>query len=350
MLSDLNSWREEKQSAWLYRELAKVEADARQAALFVHLANSAEEQAQTWEARVKAAGGTCVAFAPSSRAHLVAWLAARLTPRAIRPVLAAMKVRGLSGYQFKSMPLHHPPVEDGSPEKAHLRGGNDGSLRAAVFGVNDGLVSNTSLIMGVAGATSSAGGEPAAVLVAGVAGLLAGALSMAAGEYISMRSQREMYEYQIGLEREEIAAYPDEEAEELAQIYHARGMDLAQARDVARQMMQDPDNALDVLSREELGLNPDELGSPWGAAISSFLAFVAGAIIPLLPFLFGMQGQPALVTGAGLAVLGLFAVGAVLSLFTGRKALGGGLRMLLIGAGAGAVTYLIGSLLGAQLA
>ena len=165
-----------------------------------------------------------------------------------------------------------------------------------------------------------------------------------------MRSQREMYEYQIALERAEILAYPDEEAEELAQIYHSRGMELAQARDVARQMLKNPEHALDVLSREELGLNPEDLGSPWGAAGSSFVAFVGGAIIPLLPFLAGMNGQAALIGAAGLAALGLFVVGAVLSLFTGRNALGGGLRMLLIGGGAGVVTYLIGSLLGAQLA
>jgi VIT1/CCC1 family predicted Fe2+/Mn2+ transporter len=181
-----------------------------------------------------------------------------------------------------------------------------------------------------------------------VAGLLAGAFSMAAGEYISMRSQREMFEYQIGLERDELAEYPEEEAEELALIYHARGMEMATARATATKLLKDPEHALDTLAREELGLNPDELGSAWGAAGSSFLAFAAGAVLPLLPFFFEM-GSAATPTAAGVAAVALFAVGATLSLFTGRSALLSGLRMLAIGAGAGVVTYGIGTLLGVNL-
>ena len=157
-----------------------------------------------------------------------------------------------------------------------------------MFGVNDGLVSNAALIYGVAGAAQ----EPSIILLTGVAGLLAGAFSMAAGEYVSVRSQREMFEYQIGLERDELETYPDEEAAELALIYAAKGMDPAEARRLADTLMQDPERALDTLAREELGLNPDELGSPWVAAISSFAAFTAGAALPLLPFLFG-HGQRA---------------------------------------------------------
>jgi VIT1/CCC1 family predicted Fe2+/Mn2+ transporter len=227
----------------------------------------------------------------------------------------------------------------------HRGVGSGGNLRAAVFGVNDGLVSNTALIMGVAGAAA----EPAMVLLTGIAGLLAGAFSMAAGEYISMRSQKEMYEYQIGLERDELDEYPEEEAEELALIYHARGMELPEARKVAAELMADPEHALDTLAREELGLNPDDLGSPWGAAISSFLAFGAGALVPLLPFILDL-GPAAVAVSAGLAGAGLFGVGAVLSLFTGRNAFWSGLRMLAIGGGAGAATYLIGGVLGVQLA
>jgi VIT1/CCC1 family predicted Fe2+/Mn2+ transporter len=182
-----------------------------------------------------------------------------------------------------------------------------------------------------------------------MAGLLAGALSMAAGEYISMRSQRELFEYQIALEREELEEYPAEETEELALIYHARGVPLERARELAAALMQHPEHALDTLAREELGLNPDDLGSPWGAALSSFAAFTGGAVIPLLPFLLppGIAPVPA---AAVLAVLGLFAVGSVLSLFTGRGALRSGLRMVLIGGGAGALTYAIGSLFGVGLA
>jgi VIT1/CCC1 family predicted Fe2+/Mn2+ transporter len=187
------------------------------------------------------------------------------------------------------------------------------------------------------------------VVTAGVAGLLAGALSMAAGEYVSMRSQREMFEYQIGLERDELGEYPEEEAEELALIYATRGMDLEEARRITRALVKNPDAALDALAREELGLNPDDLGSPWGAAIFSFLAFAAGAVLPLVPFLLGLPLAQAIVIAAIVAGVALFGVGAALSLFTGRRAFAGGLRMVLIGGGAGVVTWLIGSLLGAAL-
>lgn len=172
---------------------------------------------------------------------------------------------------------------------------------------------------------------------------------MAAGEYVSMRSQREMYEYQIGLERAELAEYPQEEAEELALIYQARGMELARAREFTNEMMRDPQHALDVLSREELGLNPDDLGSPWGAALFSFVAFALGACVPLLPFLLGLVNQSALLWSGMATGVSLFGVGMALSLFTGRNALLGGLRMLLIGGGAGLVTYAIGQWLSTLL-
>lgn len=228
---------------------------------------------------------------------------------------------------------------------ARHRGGLGGNLRASVFGVNDGLVSNASLVLGVAGA-GAAGGY---VLMTGVAGLLAGALSMAAGEYVSVRSQREMYEYQIALEREEVAEYPEEEAEELALIYEARGVEMNQAREVSRALLARPEQALDVLAREELGLNPDDLGSPWGAAISSFLAFAAGAALPLIPFLIRMPAAHALFATAVLTVGALFAVGLALSLFTGRDALRGALRMVLIGGGAGVISFLVGRALGVAI-
>jgi VIT1/CCC1 family predicted Fe2+/Mn2+ transporter len=228
---------------------------------------------------------------------------------------------------------------------ARHKGHGGGNLRAAVFGVNDGLVSNTSLIMGVAGAAASAD----MVLTSGIAGLLAGALSMAAGEYVSMRSQREMFEYQIGLERDELKEYPEEEAEELALIYQARGMQLDEARRVSRELVKNETSALDTLAREELGLNPDDLGSPWGAAVYSFLAFSLGAIVPLVPFVLGLPLQSAVTIAAFTAGVALFGVGAALSLFTGRNAAAGGLRMVLIGGGAGVATWVIGSLLGAAI-
>jgi VIT1/CCC1 family predicted Fe2+/Mn2+ transporter len=341
-VSGLDSWREEKQSAWLYRALADCEPDARIADLFRALATAAEGQADTWRGE---SGTAPPAFTPSTRARITAMLARRLGPRRIRPVLIAMKVRGVSVYDARTAtPGHVMPTSVSQVGMRH-KGYGGGNLRAAVFGVNDGLVSNASLIMGVAGSGAAVG----AVVTSGVAGLLAGALSMAAGEYISMRSQREMFEYQIGLERDELNEYPEEEAEELALIYAARGMDLEEARRITRELVKNHDAALDALAREELGLNPDDLGSPWGAAIFSFLAFAAGASLPLAPFLLGLSLGNAVTVAAAIAGVALFGVGSALSLFTGRNAWLGGLRMVAIGGGAGAVTWFIGSLLGAAI-
>jgi VIT1/CCC1 family predicted Fe2+/Mn2+ transporter len=340
----LDSWQEEKQSSWLYGELARCEPDARVAELFRALAAAAEFQAEKWLAASPDLSPP--PFTPSVRARITAALARALTPRRVRHVLTAMKVRGISAYDSQRTLAGHLMPTSVAEVGARHKGYGGGSLRAGVFGINDGLVSNTSLIMGVAAAAPSVD----FVLTSGVAGLLAGALSMAAGEYVSMRSQREMFEYQIGLERDELREYPDEEAEELALIYHARGMQLDEARRVSRELVKDEANALDALAREELGLNPDDLGSPWGAAIASFLAFALGAVVPLLPFLFGLPLTQAVAVAAIVAACALFGVGATLSLFTGRSALAGGLRMVLIGAGAGAATWAIGSLLGAAIA
>jgi VIT1/CCC1 family predicted Fe2+/Mn2+ transporter len=339
-MSAVESWHEEMQSAWLYRRIALAERDARMAALFERLAGTAEQQAQRWAALAPA----LPTFAPTPRAKLAAALLRRVPPRRLLPLLRALKVRGLSAYDAAPAGhARHTRVEDIGHRH---RGPGGGSLRAAVFGINDGLVSNASLILGMVGA----GSGDATVLAAGVAGLLAGALSMAAGEYVSVRSQRELFEYQIGLEREELAEYPEAEAEELALIYAARGIDPADARRMADQLVANPEHALDVLAREELGLNPDDLGSPWGAAISSFLAFAVGATLPLLPFLFGAALPTAAYVGGGLSAAGLFATGAAMSLFSGRNAFGGGFRMLAIGGGAGALTFAIGHLLGGVIA
>jgi VIT1/CCC1 family predicted Fe2+/Mn2+ transporter len=337
------SWHEETQSAWLYRELAQAESDPRVSRLFLALAAAADVQAGKWLAT--AGLGSVPAFLPSMRARITARLARLFGPRRVRPILAAMKIRGLSVYDSRSSLAGHLMPTSVSQVGARHKGHGGGNLRAAVFGVNDGLVSNTSLIMGVAGAAAGAD----LVLTSGIAGLLAGALSMAAGEYVSMRSQREMFEYQIGLERDELKEYPEEEAEELALIYQARGMQLDEARRVSRELVKNEASALDALAREELGLNPDDLGSPWGAALYSFLAFSLGAIVPLLPFVAGLPLQRAVTVAAALAGVALFGVGAALSLFTGRSAVTGGLRMVLIGGGAGLATWLIGSLLGAAI-
>jgi vacuolar iron transporter family protein len=344
-MHELDSWREEKRSAYLYRVVAAAEAGTPRAALFEDLAREADKQAAIWAQHAEKAGQRVPdQFVPDVRTHVVAALVRALGPRPLRAVLAAMKVRGMSLYHTAR--TGHPmpqSVEDVGRRHRGVESG--GNLRAAVFGVNDGLISNASLIMGFAGATSN----HATILLAGTAGLIAGAFSMAAGEYVSVRSQREMYEYQIGLEREELEQYPEEEAEELALIYEARGHSRDDAVRMAKTLTADPETALATLAREELGLNPEDLGSPWGAALFSFLSFAAGAAVPLAPFLFS-AGEVSLIAAISLTAVMLFAVGATLSLFTGRGAAYSGTRMLAIGAAAGTFTYLVGKLLGVTLA
>lgn len=340
-MHELKSWYEEKRSSYLYRILAESEAGTPRETLFVKLAQAAEQQATVWARAVEKGGGRIPEpYSPDARTRMVARLTHWLGPYAMRSMLAAMKVRGLSVYSTAA-PGHPVPQNLAEVGRRHKAFGSGGNLRAAVFGVNDGLVSNTSLIMGVAGASP----ESHIIVLTGVAGLLAGAFSMAAGEFVSVRSQRDLHEYQIGLEKEELAEYPDEEAAELALIYEAKGLNKEEAKGLANTLIAEPERALDTLAREELGLNPDELGNPWGAASSSFLSFALGAVIPLAPFFFAV-GNHSLWATAGLSGLALFAVGSVLSLFTGKHAILGGLRMLLIGACAAGVTHLIGRAIG----
>lgn len=341
----LDSWLSEKESAHLYRAIAAKEPEPRFHDLAMGLAERAEAQARAWGAEAGRQGAVLPPFIPSGRVRLVTSLIARLGVRPLMPILSAMKVRGLSAYQAAPIPGGHLWPTAAGPEAGRHKGiGSGGNLRAAVFGVNDGLVSNASLIFGVAGAAV----EPRFVLLTGFAGLLAGAFAMAAGEYVSVASQREFFERQIGLEREEFALYPAEEAEELALVYVARGVPLQEARRLAGRLVADPDAALDTLAREELGLNPHELGSPWGAALFSFLAFVTGAFVPLLPFLF-LSGPRATAIAAILSALGLFGVGGALSLFTGRNAWVSGLRMVAIGGAAALATYAIGAVIGVRI-
>lgn len=335
--NSLERWRSEKTAAFLSRAVAAAEKDARFKKLFADMAKAADAQAAIIASDFKSAP----VFEPAARAKLIAWIVRRFGPRAARPILAASKVRGVSVYSGAIARPGHPMPKDVEEIGKRHRGTGGGSLRAAVFGINDGLVSNTSLVMGVSGAALA----PDTIVLTGIAGLLAGAFSMAAGEYISVRSQREMFEHQISQEKEELDLYPEEEAEELALIYHARGVPLEDARAMANELVKDPKVALDALAREELGLDPDNLGSPWGAAISSFLAFAIGATLPLIPFLAGF-GDRAVIAAAALAGVSLFGVGAVLSLFSGKSALAGGARMTLIGAMAGAATFGVGSLFG----
>ena len=223
-------------------------------------------------------------------------------------------------------------------------GGN--ALRAAVLGANDGLVSNLSLVMGVAGADLA--GQ--SILVTGLAGLLAGAASMALGEWISVQSSRELYQKQIETERSEIEQMPDEEIEELKLIYQARGLEEKEARRMAEQIMSNKETALDSLVRDELGVDPKELGgSAWEAAITSFFLFALGAIIPVYPFIF-LSGTPAVIVSLISSAVGLFLIGTIITLFTGRSVLYSGTRQVLFGLGAAAVTFLVGKVLGVSIA
>lgn len=252
-----------------------------------------------------------------------------------RVMLLASIARRLRGRQWRIVP--HP-----GPINAEQRtGGKSGALRAAIFGANDGLVSNMSLIFGVAGA----GVSNRVIIVAGVAGLLAGAFSMAAGEYISVRVQREVFERLIHLEAHEIGSDAEAEQKELALIYERKGISRDLAERLAEELMRDPDVALETHAREELGLDPEQgLGSPWAAAGSSFATFSLGALVPLVPFLFG-NGTAAVIVSAVLALATLFGIGAGMSYLTGKRFYVSGLRMFLIGGTAALITYGVGKLL-----
>jgi len=345
-MNPLTSWIEEQRSAFLYRACAEAESGTRQGEMFERLAGEAEAQAAIWRAQITARGHPPPPpYEPDARARLVARMVRAAGPRRLRPVLAAMKVRGMAVYSGAAPDSGHGPADaSAASERRHRALRSGGNLRAAVFGVNDGLVSNASLILGIAGAQS----DPKFVLLAGVAGLAAGAFSMAAGEYVSVRSQRELYEHQIGLERDELAQYPEAEAEELALIYAAKGLPKRDASRLAKKIVADPDHALDTLAREELGLDPSALGSPWGAATASFAAFAAGALVPLAPYLVG-TGAHAFTLSLATSAVALFAIGMLLSLFTGRRAWYSGFRMLAIGAAAGGVTYALGRALGVAI-
>lgn len=342
-MNPLESWTEEQRSAYLYRACAIAESSTRRADLFVRLAGEAEAQATIWRAQMTARGNPAPGpYQPDTRTRLVAGMVKALGPRKLRRVLAAMKVRGMAIYIGATREDEHGLPKPGAAlEYRHRTLGGSGNLRSSVFGVSDGLVLNAALIMGFAGATS----DPRVVLMAGVAGLCAGAFSMATGEYVSVRSQRELYEHQIALERHELLQYPDAEAQELALIYAAKGVPHKEAARLAQKVVADPEHALDTLAREELGLNPAELGSPWGSATSAFLAFASGALIPLAPFFFGPFDR-ALLASMCASAIALFGIGAVLSLFTGRNGLYAGLRMLALGSLAAGLTFGIGRAFG----
>ncbi len=347
MVDAVEEWFQERQSQWLYAQLERVETDPARRVLFGELGGAAGRQAMLWERRIAADDQRIPAFQPTLRARFAVHLARRLGTARIKPVLAALKVRGLSVDVSQNLIAGHRMPTRVDEVGARHRAVKGGTLRATVFGANDGLISNAGLILGVAGA----GADARTVLLSGVAGLLAGSLSMAAGEYVSVRSQRELVEGQLALERAELAEYPEEETAEMALIYAARGMSREQAQAMAAAVMSDHERALDTLAREELGVDPSSLDSPWRAALASLFSFAAGAAIPLFPYLppLGLSKFAAQGWTVGATLAALFFVGAAISLFTGRSALGTGLRMMSIGGLAGGVTWLVGHALGVAI-
>jgi VIT1/CCC1 family predicted Fe2+/Mn2+ transporter len=348
----------------LYRALAKAERDPDRSAIFERLAKAEEKHAARWARLLKTNGASVPPYTPAMRVRILGWLSRRFGTQHILPVVTGLESRDQTEYRGQVEAAGLPAEErshmrtlramqnkgEDRPEsivdlEAWHRTNYGGSLRAAVFGANDGLVSNFCLVMGIAGANV----QPKFVLLAGVAGLLAGASSMAAGEYVSVQSQRELYEQQIAIEREELEMSPDEEREELSLIYQAKGVPPGEAEELAKRIISNPDTAIDTLAREELGLDPAALGSPWTAAASSFFAFACGAAIPVIPY-FVTSGSMAFVASAVICGISLFTVGGIISLFTGRGFLFSGLRMLGIGAIAAAATYIIGKVLGVSVA
>jgi VIT1/CCC1 family predicted Fe2+/Mn2+ transporter len=358
------NWQEEIDSAARYRAMADGERDAGRAQVYRDLAGMEEKHAGFWEKRLKEAGAAPGPRRLSTRARVLIWLARRFGPEAILATVAADEYAGRRGYdtqaetagtKMRSQERLHARLlgslaargrgasgaELGRLEGRHRTvGGN--ALRAAVLGANDGLSSNLSLVMGVAGAAP----DHRAVLLAGIAGLVAGAASMALGEWISVTSSRELAERELETERSEIDLEPEDEREELELLYRAKGLDPAEAKSLSAEIISRPEAALDVLAREELGLDPQELGgSPWTAAGTSFVLFALGAVIPLIPF-FLVRGFPAVLWSVGLSAVALFGIGAAITLFTGRGVLRTGLRQLALGLGAAGVTYGIGRLVG----
>jgi VIT1/CCC1 family predicted Fe2+/Mn2+ transporter len=358
----------EVDGAALYGALADAEADPNLAAVYRKLAAVESAHAQFWRARLNPeADSGALAPRPSLRARSLGWLARRFGPAFVLPTIAAAEARDSRAYDAQA-----EAVAGGLPsdERSHARviaaaasagrglvgpsvaklegrhrGGGGNALRAAVLGANDGLVSNLSLVMGVAGAATS----PHTILLTGVAGLVAGSCSMAMGEWLSVNSSRELYQKQIATEAAELEQSPEEEKEELVLIYQAKGVPVAQARALADRLLADKGTALDTLAREELGIDPDELGGSAGsAAASSFVLFAFGAVFPVAPFVF-LSGWPAVGLSLALSGLVLTAIGAATSLFTGRGAAFSAARQLLIGYLAAGVTFGIGRLVGVSL-
>lgn len=359
------NWQSEIESAFLYRAIAAVEKQPQLAEVYTRLAATEEQHALFWEAQLTQAGNVVPPRQIGWRTRTLAQLARRFGPQFILPTIGGLERGDSKAYGQQPETRGTTLARD---EQMHDRmlqtilggtvGGLEGSaiaqiegrhratsgnaLRAAVLGASDGLLSNFSLIMGVAGANSSS----QSILIAGLAGLLAGAFSMALGEWISVQSSRELYERQITIERDELATNPAEEQQELALIYQAKGLSADQAQALAARLLVDKPAALDTLAREELGIDPEELGgSAIEAGATSFVLFALGAIIPIAPFLV-LTSTPAILASVLVSALGLFGIGALITLLTGRSVLYSGSRQVLIGLAVAAITFGIGRLVG----
>ena len=368
---DLRRFRANRQdevdSAAQYRAMADVEPDAGVARIYRELADVEDKHAAFWEARIRERGVEPGPRRASWRARVLSWTARRFGPRAILPTVAQREAVGRNDYVGQSETAHtRMPAQERSHArvlKAMLKrpqgvagnelarvegrhrtvGGN--ALRAAVLGANDGLCSNLALVTGVAGASTSSH----AILVTGIAGLLAGACSMALGEWVSVTSSRELAERELRVEREELAAAPEEEREELQLIYEAKGIPKDEARQLSQRLLDDRGAALDVLAREELGIDPAELGgSARIAATTSFLLFAFGAMFPVLPYVFA-AGTTAVIASLVVSSLALFGIGAAITLFTGRPVWRSGGRQTVLGLAAAGLTFGLGHLLGTAL-
>lgn len=362
-------WREllaaERDAEALYSSLARTETGERRT-IFEELAAIEHRHAAHWEGLLAEAGQPVPPPAgPSLRTRLLGAAARRLSAQAVLPMIERAErsdagmydadpdaAPGMAADERGHARTLAKLIEGGKPEPREQiakrenwhRGDRSGALRAGVFGVSDGLVSNAALVMGFAGS----GSAHSTILLAGIAGLLAGSFSMAAGEYVSMSGQREMYEREISLEAQELEENPEEERAELVLLYRAKGLSRTEAERVAERVMADREVALDTLAREELGLDPDALGSPWSAAFSSLLAFAIGAFVVVLPYLI-TSGTAALVTAIVLFGAALFAVGAGIGMLNGRPPLRSGLRQLVVGALAAGITFAIGRLIGTNV-
>lgn len=358
---------DELDGAALYAALAEAEQDQARKDLFRELSKAEAEHAGHWRKKLAAAGVQAPDFTPSVRTRWLGQLARWFGTRFVLPAIAAAEVADRDKYVLQAdagtlsaeeeqhaemvqalagrgRPSPTIGADIAKAERWH-RGASGNELRAAVLGANDGLVSIFLLVMGVAGA----GVESKIIALTGVAGLIAGAVSMALGEWLSVTNARELAHTQIAREREELEETPEAEQKELALIFQAKGLDRAQAHNVAASLMRDKETALHTLAREELGIDPaDPGGNPWSAAGFSFAAFAVGGLFPVLPFVL-TTGTLAVGVSVGISTVGLAVIGAVTSLFNGRSLLFSAVRQVLIGWLAAAVTYLTGVLLGVSL-